>query len=364
MTYLIELPDLAIQVENAAVTPKHTALLSVLRGREPLRDTTFATLRDGFWLARRMVLTSAGTVVAQDHRAWLTEELSKDGGRPAVTAQRLRALDYRLSVCTLDKLYFIADRGGDQDNFIQIKVEQLRERVERRMFDTGGGWRTLRDIDDLVEEAEQGVPLADADQVRLGCDRYELRRVIDVRAFMAEGEALKLADHTLRRKRTLMVADVHPGSGPVHAPRPMTIDELDPQAKHWIWPARRLFNDWTASSAGRAGHRLCKHWVLQIQDYTSPKGERNVGVVPLWTHTRKMAKVGRVPNVHTLLGKLQSIDFRCGPTFGWFFYMLHGNLIDDSVGRRILQAAEDGLIVLPEHDYQVLRRWKSMPYGF
>lgn len=31
---------------------------------------------------------------------------------------------------------------------------------------------------------------------------------------------------------------------------------------------------------------------------------------------------------------------------------------------RVLEAAEAGLIVLPEHDYQVLRAWQQAPYGF
>lgn len=31
---------------------------------------------------------------------------------------------------------------------------------------------------------------------------------------------------------------------------------------------------------------------------------------------------------------------------------------------RVLEAAESGLIVPPEHEYQVLRRWGDDPYGF
>ena len=31
---------------------------------------------------------------------------------------------------------------------------------------------------------------------------------------------------------------------------------------------------------------------------------------------------------------------------------------------RVLEAAEAGLVVLPEHDYQVLRVWYEARYGF
>ena len=44
--------------------------------------------------------------------------------------------------------------------------------------------------------------------------------------------------------------------------------------------------------------------------------------------------------------------------------MLHGNLVSDGVGRRILKMAERGDLALPEHDYQVLRSWEAAPYGF
>lgn len=61
---------------------------------------------------------------------------------------------------------------------------------------------------------------------------------------------------------------------------------------------------------------------------------------------------------------MQTLDRRVGVPFGWYFYMLHGNRVTDGAGHRVLEAAEQGLIVLPEHDYQVLRAWKARPYGF
>lgn len=216
-----------------------------------------------------------------------------------------------------------------------------------------------------MRDAEDGERVAADQQLVIGRDHYELERVIDVRAFMSEAEALKTAEHSLQRQRTIPVTDMEVGPG-ARAPvqRHMTLDEINPGVKRWVWPPRRLFNDWEASSAGRAGHRLSEHWALQIVDYTSPQGRRDVSVIPLWTHTRKMAKIEAAPNVHTLLGKLQSIDARRGADFVWFFYMLHGNLVRDWGGERILEAAEQGLIVLPEHDYQILRRWSELPYGF
>ncbi|WP_231753773.1 integrase [Burkholderia savannae] len=45
-------------------------------------------------------------------------------------------------------------------------------------------------------------------------------------------------------------------------------------------------------------------------------------------------------------------------------YGLHGNLVTSGQMQRVLEAAEQGLIVLPEHDYRVLKRWYDDQYGF
>lgn len=41
-----------------------------------------------------------------------------------------------------------------------------------------------------------------------------------------------------------------------------------------------------------------------------------------------------------------------------------GNRVDDAAGHRVIKAAEAGTIVLPEHDYRVLKGWEQNPYGF
>ena len=69
-------------------------------------------------------------------------------------------------------------------------------------------------------------------------------------------------------------------------------------------------------------------------------------------------------DVYGLFSKLQTIDRRVQVPFGWYFYMLHGNRVHDDAGKRVLEAAEGGLIVLPEHDYRVLRNWADRGYGF
>jgi hypothetical protein len=67
---------------------------------------------------------------------------------------------------------------------------------------------------------------------------------------------------------------------------------------------------------------------------------------------------------YALHGKLETLDRRVTVPFGWYFYMLHGNRVHDWAGERVIRAAEAGTIVLPGHDYRVLKAWQANTYGF
>ncbi|MBW5287916.1 hypothetical protein [Burkholderia gladioli] len=67
---------------------------------------------------------------------------------------------------------------------------------------------------------------------------------------------------------------------------------------------------------------------------------------------------------HWLLAKLVSLNERVRTPCVWFSYGVRGNLVRSGQMERVLEAAERGLIALPEHDYRVLRRWADDPYGF
>jgi hypothetical protein len=132
------------------------------------------------------------------------------------------------------------------------------------------------------------------------------------------------------------------------------------------WKGRRLFADWTLSSAGRSGARFSDHWGLQLTDWTDPRtGERTMDLIPVWGFAGKLAEVDP-PSLsdYALFAKLETLDRRVKLPFGWYFYMLHGNRVDAWAGERVIKAAEAGTIVLPEHDYRVLKNWQAQPYGF
>jgi hypothetical protein len=195
----------------------------------------------------------------------------------------------------------------------------------------------------------------------LGTPRYRLEQVIDMQHFITIGNAAYEARRRADGDRRWMETNSATGEQ-----RVVTARELTPGYDQVRWESRRFFEDWAASSPGRAGERACLRWAFNTSDYTDPKGVRYMSFVPQWGHTRKIAELkntGKL-DVYSLYGKLTQLDERVGYRFAWYFYGLHGNLVKSGQMQRVLEAAEDGLIVLPEHDYQVLRAWHAAPYGF
>ncbi|MGZ3240199.1 MAG: hypothetical protein ACXWJK_07370, partial [Burkholderiaceae bacterium] len=145
-----------------------------------------------------------------------------------------------------------------------------------------------------------------------------------------------------------------------------TFGDFFPEAFPYAWGGARWFKDWEESSAGRSGARACAHWYFDINDWQrTPNSERSIGFIPQWGFKRKLAEINKAgSNPYELFAKLQKIDDRTGVPFHWYFYMLHGNRVHSWASKFIVKAAEDGLIVLPESDYRVLKRYEEQLYGF
>lgn len=90
-----------------------------------------------------------------------------------------------------------------------------------------------------------------------------------------------------------------------------------------------------------------------------------MSLVPMWTTTLKLVEVeGKKGSAYELCGKLEKLDRRVKVPFGWYFFRLHGNRVDKTAAHRVIQAAEAGHIVLPDHEDRILKGWQAHPYGF
>ncbi|OJV62590.1 MAG: hypothetical protein BGO35_16295 [Burkholderiales bacterium 64-34] len=366
--YDLDVPGLATAVSNCPPESAHQALIKCVRAFEATAEAKLATTRgvDGSHDAvRRKVLANDGTLVHDDHEAWVKEQLLSDTGDAGKTYSRLRDANYLLSKCEITRLYLVHDKGTDNPaDFVQVTIRQEDEFVDALAFEryTWEMPKTLRGLLYLVE----GETLPTEARRRIGHPVYQLEAVINVEAFVAEAEAVDARLREKVRQRTYRVSGSNASPDSAQASEIKTHDENSPGWIHQSHKARRLFNDWKSSSPGLSGARLCDHWVMQLFDCTDPKStDRHLDLVPMWTFPEKLAEVdSSTGDTHTHFGKLQTLDRRVKVPFGWYFYMLHGDRVGDGSGKRVLEDAEAGLIVLAEHDYRVLKAWQENEYGF
>lgn len=367
--YDLATPDLIEQIEACTPDAKHAGLLSLLRGVVVSMPVKLVTKRGGdgsHYLARRKVIGRDGTVVHADHKAWLREQLAVDHGDAAVTFSRLSAGGFLLTRCDITLLYIVHDRGSDNpSDFVQTVVRLEEESVERMAFDSSP-WGPIRTLSDL-EEVVEGGTVGDSMRSLVGEPIYRLDSMVNVEAFVSLAEACDAEMRAWVRKRQYVVSSSFARDQAAGAPQEVrTHDQMFPGWDKVAPKQRRLFEDWRNSSAGRSGARFCDHWVLSLSDWTDPNsGMRHLSLVPVWTFSQRLAEIdGNQGDCYAHFGRLQTLDRRVKVPFAWFFYMLHGNRVHDRSGRRVLVDAESGLLVLPEHDYRVLKAWSEEPYGF
>ncbi|BCQ30309.1 hypothetical protein NK8_85000 (plasmid) [Caballeronia sp. NK8] len=357
--YELQTDVLGTIVEATPVTKKHADLLMTFATRTDYRSLRYVMTRGTYSTSPARIIDTDGREISPDYRTWVEAELEAHGGSAREVWLAHKNAGFLLTENERLLHYFVHDRGGEQDNFIQAAVWEEQEFVEREFLPRTERWG-LPDAADL-RHGSSSLGAEQFDRRLLGQPRYRLHEVIDMHRFAALGEELFLARHRANGERRLIVTDGETGEQ-----RSLTIRELTPGYDKMQWSGRRFFDDWTDSSPGRTGERICQRWTFNTQDYVDQQGVRELSFVPQWAHTRKVAELKNTRNLdeYSLYGKLTQFDERIGMAFAWYFYGLHGNLVKSGQMERVLEASEAGLIVLPEHDYRVLRGWGDAPYGF
>lgn len=362
--YSITVDGLETAVQTCPLHAKHAKLLDLLRSQIGLNDAALkiSALRnkDRYWHKRKL-LTADGQIMHDDAHQWVREQLKIDGQDARACFDRLCAQNLYVSRCELEEIYFTLDRNNDNPaDFVQVCVYVENEFLDCPLFESNL-WSKPTNEKELLSEVGSGSSSLPKDQLRrVRPSSYKLGQIVDVGLFVDEAEGLDQLERANIRARKLQVTN-----GTTGETRLMSADELDPKWDALPFKLRRLFNDWSESSAGRSGARFCEHWLVSLSDYIDYKNQRSMNLVPMWTFSQKLAEVAaRKGDSYDFMKALSKLDLRVGVSFGWYFFMLHGNRVKDGAGERLLQLAETGVIDLPEHDYQVLKRWQRRPYGF
>lgn len=295
--------------------PHHTGLLAVARQLVPECGFSFA-LSQGGWYRPGGVIRADGTRLTDDLERWAEQELATcDGDIEALLEQHdgEELLATRHAGVTH---YFVAQRGNDPADFVQLEVEELQEVLDRQLIDVHNP------PEDLAELTDPAVPRTVHAQP-VGRSRYRYRALTDMRQALARQPA------------------------PVGGPSPLG----------------RFMAEWQASSADRHGH-FSDHWIVALREHHDRCGNTVLHATPVSRHARALKPFHWQPEARgvAMSEQLHAFDRAAGYPAAWYFHLVAGALTPRLVAQAIAQDLEADFGYLPEADAKLLAGWLMAPY--
>ena len=332
-----------------------TALAAALTEAFPGFDFSATRLDDHYWRDMRSVLAADGTRLTE-YRAWMEDELAKEGGNVSDLWTRLKGTDLQISEWHGNTVYAFAATGPGAADYMQISLG--RETEWRAGPIVNPAFRPWSE-DELLDPSWIAHDDLSDDKIVAG-PLYRLAKragssVVHVRSFLARCARLERDKREARRAE--MEARVLVSSDGTRTP----FLELQPNWFDFAPREVRFFQDWEESSA-RAS-RVFEHWALDIKDYEH-NGKREIGFVTRPLRLPEIKLGAAELTVHMLMDRIERIDREVGLPFAWFFLMTHGNSVEPDVGEAIVRGLREARVRLPDHDAKVLLRWADERYGF
>ena len=120
--YELQTDVLATIVAATPVTAKHTGLLTALATRTDYRGARFVMTRDVYGLQPARVVDAENREIAVNYRTWIDAQLQVHAGSVRAVWETYKDAGYRLTEIRPRLHYFVQDRGGAQDHFVQLEV--------------------------------------------------------------------------------------------------------------------------------------------------------------------------------------------------------------------------------------------------
>lgn len=343
----------------------HKPLVQALSSRTVLDTLRYSTFRDGYHWARShcLVIDDQGKSLGR-FRHWLPPQLAAAGGDPVHVWEAHREGPLRLVNSHITKLIFVAPYGDAAEQFIQIEVSGETRYIESRLFSRSPHDMPKSAGDLLDNFGDFDDRSTGSDEEPWGEPSYTFEKAIDLAGVLRTVDEID-AETKARNAKLVIIAKTADSEQKELSRRPYY--EEFPGQRTLLPPARRLFRDWDRSSAGRSGAHFCDHWFIDHSLWVDPStGRRSVSLIPQWATQKKVPRIEWTKNltVFGLYDKLLKFEAKAGYPFAWYFFMLHGNRMEDWVGEWILRGAEAGHIPLPESDHLVLGEWNANRFGF
>jgi hypothetical protein len=288
----------------------HQALISYIGSQFVGRNVSLA-LSGSNWYRVGGLVDAKGNHISENLREWVESQDVDD----VIALYEIYGQDQLFVTKLVGRtLFFVIPIGDDPLAFIQLKVDEIQEVVDRKLFDDND---LADDFEDLIDpivsqkvEAKQVKPV-----------RYHFRSIRDMRE----------VNFSLDQKSYF----------------------------------KRFYEEWKQSSANDAGH-FSEFWVLRFTKYTGAFGDTPTEFLPLSCQKDKkldidVTTVGRGQE----LGKaIHAFDRAVGYPMAWYFFML----TSEKKFHKLAEAVHDDLMgayaYLPAKDLKILKRWIALPYCF
>lgn len=216
--------------------------------------------------------------------------------------------------------YLVAQTGTRPQDFIQLEVEEVEERVHRPLFEPDA---QADKLPDLIEELIDPLEYTHLDPVQVSPPRYLFRRIIPIADYL----------------------DSFP-------------EEMDIEP-----PILRFMSDWAHSSAGETVP-FCQHWVLAFREYTDGYGEPRFHAKPITTYSGEIETIGDdVSRGARLANLIHALDRQIGYPMAWYFFMLSHKQISFQIAESIHQDLMGAYDYLPGRDVKLIQQWYDRSYG-
>jgi len=308
--------------------PQHGDLLNRLESAAPAHRFEARVSRNG-WFRLGGLITPTGEPITDDIQSWAEAawSLADEDGARLLAACRGEAeesdLRFDIGLPSTREApivtrfaglthYFVARYGNAPESFVQLEVEELREVTSHRLGEHGNP-DSVEDLVAAPRKATEGRPV--------GMPVYRLRRVHDMARVVA--------------RMTLQLAGETAG-------------------------ALRFVADWNRSRA--AAEPMSEHWLMQISNWTDRYRVERIGIKPIPVKDSILPPVPEAAHGVELANSLIAYDRQAGYPMAWFFDLVAGRGVPESLARAVLAQWEAGYRYLPERDMACVADYCRRPY--
>jgi len=268
------------------------------------------------WYKLGGIVDKNGTRITDNLEQWVESEA---GGDAMDLYARYGESGYKATAISGNTHYLIAPTGDAATDFIQLQIDEVRETMDRELFDPATIPETLEDIIDPMDAIR-------VEPEPLSPTKFVFRTLTDLRALSGE------------------LTGEYTG---------------DPRFK-------RFLTEWKSSAAARYA-RFCDKWAVEVIPYLTAMGDHRQDVKLLSADMKylKGLDFGHLPKDQPIYPFLSKIDEQADYPMAWYFLMVASGIMPYGTVKALARELKEphfGRPSMTPSDMALLTSWIEDPY--